>query len=84
MIKIEITKDDPEYRGHTKFKKGMIGYITKETQAQTANYEAHPGWSEERKKEKVTRVRFAAGMMGYEGREPVFCWVPNKIFKVVK
>lgn len=74
MIKVIITKDETEYRGHTPLTTGMTGHITKETIAETKRYGDG----------KITRVRFAAKPLGYEGREPVFIWVDNDSFKEVK
>jgi hypothetical protein len=78
MIKIIITENDPEYRGHTEFKKGVTGYITKATQKET-EYMLKEGHVK-----NMTRIRFAARQLGYEGREPIFCWVPDELFEVVK
>ena len=77
MIKIIITEEDPVYRGHTRLKKGWTGYTTKETEKVTARYDPHPSASEFEKGVKMTYVRFAAGLLGYEGREPIYCWVQN-------
>lgn len=80
MIKIVITKDDPVYRGHADLKIGMIGYLTKETQEETSRFaQTRTGM-----KAKITRIRFAATQLGYEGREPIFCWVPNHTFEIAK
>lgn len=84
MIKIVIIEEDPVYRGHTRLQVGWTGYITKETAKVTARYDPHPSASKFDKSVKMTYIRFAAALLGYEGRDPIFCWVKNTNFKVVE
>ena len=77
MKKIVITKSDVRYRSHAPLPVGLIGYLTKETEAETAEFAATNDG------EKVTRVRFAASKLGYVSRDPIYLWVPDTNFKKI-